>query len=56
MAKSTETKRVLVRMHGRELSAAEVDQVRGNILTHLCTFNFTTCTMDGDCEQIPQCP
>jgi hypothetical protein len=56
MPKSTENNRVLVRMYGRELSAAEVEQVRGSIQTHLCTFNFTTCTMDGDCEQIPQCP
>ena len=56
MPKSTENNRVLGRMYGRELSAAEVEQIRGGILTHYCTFNFTTCTMDGDCEQIPQCP
>ncbi len=57
MAKSTEKNRVLSRMHGRELSAAEVEQVAGGILTHVCTFDFTTCTVDGDgCETIPQCP
>lgn len=56
MPKSTENNRVLSRQYGRKLSSAEVEQVSGGILTHLCTFNFTTCTMDGDCEQIPQCP
>ena len=57
MPKSTENNRVLSRMHGRELSAEEAEQVTGGILTHVCTFNFTTCTVDGDgCETIPQCP
>lgn len=57
MPKSTENNRVLSRMHGRELSAEEAEQVTGGILTHVCTFNFTTCTADGDgCETIPQCP
>jgi hypothetical protein len=57
MPKSTENNRVLSRMHGRELSAAEVEAVAGGILTHVCTFDFTTCTVDGDgCETIPQCP
>lgn len=58
MPKSTEDNRVLSRMYGRQLSAAEVEQVSGGfILTHVCTFDFTTCTADGDgCETIPQCP
>jgi hypothetical protein len=56
MPKSTENKRVLSRLYGRELSAAEAEQVGGGILTHVCTFDFRTCTADADCEQIPQCP
>ena len=57
MPKSTENNRVLSRMFGRELSPAEAEQVCGGILTHVCTFDFTTCTADGDgCETIPQCP
>jgi len=57
MLKSTENNRVLSRMYGREISAEEAEQVTGGILTHVCTFDFTTCTADGDgCETIPQCP
>jgi hypothetical protein len=57
MSKSTENNRVLSRMHGRELSAEEVERVVGGMLTHVCTFDFTTCQADGDgCETIPQCP
>lgn len=58
MPESTEKNRVLSRVYGRELSAAEVEQVSGGFIqTHNCTFNFLTCTPDGDgCEQIPACP
>lgn len=49
--------RVLGRLHGRELSAAEVKEVSAGFkLTHVCTFDFTTCISDQDCETIPQCP
>ena len=50
--------RVLSRIGARELSTGECEQVQGAFIqTHNCTFNFTTCTPDGDgCEQIPQCP
>lgn len=57
MPKSTDDNRVLGRLHGRELSAAEVEQVSAGFkLTHVCTFDFTTCLSDQDCETIPQCP
>ncbi len=57
MSESTKINRVLSRVYGRELTAAEVEQVTGAILTHVCTFDFTTCTSDGDgCGTIPQCP
>jgi hypothetical protein len=57
MPKSTENNRVLSRIFGREISAEEAEQVTGGILTHVCTFDFKTCTPDGDgCETIPQCP
>lgn len=57
MSRSTENNRVLSRMFGREISAEEAEQVTGGILTHVCTFDFKTCTPDGDgCETIPQCP
>jgi len=57
MPRSTENNRVLGRMFGREISAEEAEQVTGGILTHVCTFDFKTCTPDGDgCETIPQCP
>jgi hypothetical protein len=57
MSKSTENNRVLSRMFGREISAEEVERVVGGMLTHVCTFDFTTCQADGDgCETIPQCP
>jgi len=57
MPEITENNRVLSRMFGRELNAEEVEQVVGGMLTHVCTFDFTTCTQDGDgCETIPQCP
>ena len=58
MSESTKSNRALSRVYGRELTAAEVEQVSGAfILTHVCTFDFTTCTSDGDgCGTIPQCP
>ena len=56
MPKSSENNRVLSRVYGREISAAEIDLVSGGIQTHNCTFDFNTCQMDMDCEQIPQCP
>lgn len=53
----TKGDRVLSRSHARELSAAEVEQVSAGFkLTHVCTFDFTTCIADQDCETIPQCP
>lgn len=46
--------RVLGRQHGRELSAAEMEQVGGGfIITHACTFHPIPCTTDNDCEQTP---
>lgn len=53
----TKEDRVLSRSHARELTAAEVEQVSAGFkLTHVCTFDFTTCIADQDCETIPQCP
>lgn len=57
MLNHTADTRVLSRLHARELSTAETEQVGGGfILTHVCTFNFVTCLPDQDCEQIPSCP
>ena len=57
MPENTEDTRVLSRLRARELSVAEMQQVGGGfIITHACTFDFKTCTMDQDCEQIPSCP
>ena len=56
MSGQKEADRVLVRVGARQLNDKELEMVAGGILTHLCTFNSTTCTSDGDCEQIPQCP
>lgn len=57
MPRNTEDNRVLSRWHARELTAAELEHVGGGFIqTHACTFDFTTCTMDLDCEQIPACP
>ncbi|HEY6347811.1 MAG TPA: hypothetical protein VI636_00230 [Candidatus Angelobacter sp.] len=57
MPGNTEDTRVLSRLRARELSVAEVQHVGGGfIITHACTFDFKTCTMDQDCEQIPSCP
>jgi hypothetical protein len=57
MSKNDE-RRVLNRLGARELSDRECQQVPGAFIqTHNCTFNFVTCTVDGDgCEQIPSCP
>lgn len=56
MAENKEN-RTLSRMGARELSAAEVALVSAGFkLTHVCTFDFTTCIADQDCETIPQCP
>jgi hypothetical protein len=56
MSGRKETDRVLGRARARELSEREMEMVVGGLLTHVCTFNFKTCTADMDCEQIPQCP
>jgi hypothetical protein len=55
MPKNQEDNRVLSRLHGRELSAAEYGQVSGGFIIHTrpCTFDAKTCTMDGDCEETP---
>ena len=57
MPENTQNHRVLSRSGARELSAVEVEQVSAGFkLTHVCTFDFTTCIADQDCETIPQCP
>lgn len=57
MSENKDNSRVLSRLRARELSVVEVQQVGGGfIITHACTFDFKTCTMDQDCEQIPSCP
>jgi hypothetical protein len=56
MSEQKQADRVLVRSGARQLNAKELEMVGGGFLTHVCTFDFTTCTADGDCEQIPQCP
>lgn len=57
MLNHTADTRVLSRLHARELNTAEIEQVGGGFnMTHNCTFDFKTCTMDLDCEQIPSCP
>lgn len=55
MANNTEDNRVLSRLHGRELSAAECEQISGAFIIHTkpCTLDPITCVMDGDCEQTP---
>jgi len=46
--------RVLSRLGGRELSAAEYEQVAGGFIkTSPCTFNVKTLSFDGDCEPEP---
>ena len=51
-----ETNRVLGRLGARILTEQEVEQVAGGIVTNPCTFNPTTCAMDGDCEPPIRCP
>ena len=45
--------RVLSRLHGRELSAAEYEQVGAGFGTGVCTFNPKTGLFDRDCSPPP---
>jgi hypothetical protein len=60
MSGQKEADRVLGRVGARLLNDKELEAIGGGlkniIITKPCTFNFATCTFDGDCEQIPQCP
>jgi hypothetical protein len=50
-----ENQRVLGRIGARMLTEQEATQVSGGLRTGLCTFNPTTCAMDGDCSPPPGC-
>jgi hypothetical protein len=59
MSGQKEADRVLSRVGARLLNEKELEGVAGGmkfVSRAACTFNFPTCTFDGDCEQIPQCP
>ncbi len=50
MSKSQANERVLGRSGARVITEEEMKQVSGALRTGLCTFNPTTCAMDGDCS------
>jgi hypothetical protein len=54
MSKSQES-RVLGRAGARVLSEQEVQQITGAFHTNVCSFNPTTCQIDGDCIVPPAC-
>lgn len=56
MSGQKEADRVLGRAGARLLNPKELEAVGGGIITHVCTVDLSTCTFDGDCETIPQCP
>jgi hypothetical protein len=56
MSEQKEDIRVLSRMGARILTQQEYEQVGGAIHTANCTFNPSTCRMDGDCEPPIRCP
>ena len=47
--------RVLGRAGARLLSEEELHQITGGFHTNLCSFNPTTCQVDGDCIVPPAC-
>jgi len=55
MSQHHETHRVLSRLGARELTEQELNQVGGALRTGLCTFDPTTCALDGDCSPPPGC-
>lgn len=55
MPKSQPDDRVLGRMGARVITEDEMKQVSGALRTGLCTFNPTTCAIDGDCSPPPAC-
>ena len=56
MSKSQEQNRVLGRAGARLLSENELKQITGGFHTNVCSFNPTTCVVDGDCLLPPACP
>jgi len=48
--------RVLGRAGARLLSQQELQQITGGFHTNVCSFNPTTCQVDGDCIVPPACP
>ena len=56
MSNLPEQSRVLGRAGAQPLSEAELKQITGGFHTSLCSFNPTTCVVDGDCLVPPACP
>lgn len=55
MPKQQAETRVLGRLGARVIPEQELNLVSGGFNTGLCTFNPTTCAMDGDCSPPPSC-
>ena len=55
MLKNGKNDRVLVRAGARELKEEEIQKVSGAFVISRCTFNPTTCAMDGVCSPLPIC-
>lgn len=55
MQKQQPGTRVLSRLGARVITEQEMSQVSGALNTGLCTFNPTTCAIDGDCSPPPGC-
>lgn len=55
MSNFQEQNRVLGRAGARLLSESELKQITGGFHTNVCSFNPTTCVVDGDCLLPPAC-
>lgn len=55
MTKPEENDRVLSRGGARVLGEDELNCIAGALRTGLCTFDPTTCALDGDCSPPPAC-